>query len=364
MTPLIGTPNLDGFRMPAEYERHRNTWLLWPERRDNWRKGAIPAQEVFSQVASVISNFERVVVGASSDEIAAAHHRLKGFAKVVEIEYDDAWIRDTGPTGLVDGNGAVRAVDWEFNSWGGEQGLFPSWENDNAVARQVIRVEQLDSYKSDLVLEGGAIIVDGEGTAITTEECLLNPNRNPGKTKFQIEDTLHQFLGVDKIIWLRHGLYLDEAGGHVDNICCFLGPGVVALAWTNDASDPQYDISHEALEILSASTDAKNRPLEIIKLHQPDPLFIRPEEIEGLLQIEGSVSRQVGDRLPATYVNFYFVNGGLIMPLFGDPMDLAAMASLQDALPNRKVIGVHARELLLGGGGIHCVTQQIPFGLG
>jgi agmatine deiminase len=252
-------------------------------------------------------------------------------------------------------------VDWDFNAWGGLLGgLYFPWDLDDMVARKVAEMERVDRYKAPIVLEGGSIHVDGEGTFLTTSECLLNENRNPDRTKEELEGILADYLNVSKFIWLNRGIYNDETNGHVDNICCFLRPGVVALAWTDDKSDPQYDISHENYEILTSDTDAKGRKLEVHKIHLPNPILITKEESEGVDAIEGTLPREEGDRLAASYVNFYFTNGGAVVPMFNDPHDAQVLDQLQKLVPERKVVGVYAREILLGGGNIHCITQQQP----
>lgn len=357
MKTFPSTPREDGFRMPAEFERHSGCWMLFPERPDNWRLSAIPAQRAVAKVARKISKFEKVTVGASSTQLANARSLLAASISVVDIEFDDAWIRDTGPTCVINADAVVRGIDWAFNSWGG---LFESWEKDDLVAQKVLEIENLDRYKSSMVMEGGAVHVDGEGTLVTTEECILNPNRNPGMSKSEAERILKEHLGVDKVIWLPRGIYLDEAGGHVDNLCCFVRPSVMVLAWTDDSSDPQWEISREALEILQKETDARGRQLEIHKIHQPSPMFITREESEGFEKSLGTISRKVGDRLPASYIGFYISNGGVVMPSFDDPMDVKAKNTLQSVFPDRAVVDVPARELLLGGGTVHCMTQQIP----
>ncbi|HOJ02117.1 MAG TPA: agmatine deiminase family protein, partial [Anaerolineaceae bacterium] len=220
--------------------------------------------------------------------------------------------------------------------------------------------ERADSYKAPLVLEGGSIHVDGEGTLMTTRECLLNANRNPDKTQTEIEDLLADYLNIKKFIWLNRGVYNDETNGHVDNICCFTRPGVVALTWTDDKSDPQYEISQENFEILQSATDAQGRKLEIHKIHQPNPVLIIEEESQGVDAVEGTLPREAGDRMAASYINFYLCNGGAIVPTFDDEHDEPALRALQALLPERKVVGVPAREILLGGGNIHCITQQQP----
>lgn len=361
---LSSTPRADGFRMPGEFEPHAGCWMLWPERTDNWRLGAHPAQQAFAAVAEAIARFEPVTMGVSARQYLHARERLPACVRVVELSANDAWMRDCGPTFVVDGAGRVRGIDWEFNAWGGlDGGLYFPWDLDNLVARKVLDLERVDRYKADFVLEGGSIHVDGQGTLLTTEECLLNPNRNPGWTRQEIESRLRDYLGVERILWLPRGVVDDETSGHVDNLCCFLRPGVVVLTWTEDASDPQYDISHQALKVLQAARDARGRRLEIHKLHQPEPVRIRAEEAEGVDRVEGTLPRRAGDRLAASYVNFYLANGGLIVPVFGDPHDAGAIATLERLCPDRQVVPVPAREILLGGGNIHCITQQQPRGL-
>jgi len=224
----------------------------------------------------------------------------------------------------------------------------------------VAEIERVDRYRAPIVLEGGSIHADGEGTLLTTEECLLNPNRNPGLTREQIEAVLSDYLSVEKFIWLGRGVYEDETNGHVDNICCFVRPGVVALTWTDDKADPQYEISRDAFERLSAATDAKGRKLEIHRIHQPDPVLITAEESSGVDTVEGSQPRTEGMRLAASYINFYIANGVIVMPSFGDPHDEPAREQIAALFPERRVIAVPAREILLGGGNIHCITQQQP----
>lgn len=358
---LNSTPKQDGFRMPAEYEKHTRCWVLWPERPDNWRNGAKPAQRAFTSVAAAISQFEPVTVGVNQGQFQNARALLPSNIRVVEISSNDAWIRDTGPTFVINDMGEIRGIDWEFNAWGGlNGGLYPVWDQDNLVAQKVLEIEQVDRYKASFILEGGAIHVDGQGTALVTEECLLNPNRNPSLSHGEIEQTLTDYLNVRQIIWLGRGVYLDETDGHIDNLACFIRPGVVALTWTDNKHDPQYDISCDALERLKQATDAQGRRLEVHKIHQPGPLYITQAESAGVDSSASSHPRQVGQRMAASYVNFYIANGGIVVPIFDDPYDVAALQQLQALFPERKVIGVPGREILLGGGNIHCITQQQP----
>lgn len=358
------TPRKDGFRMPGEFEPQAGCWMLWPERTDNWRLGAKPAQKTFAMIAIAISEFEPVTMGVSAMQFRNARGMLSAQVRVVEIANNDSWMRDCGPTFVVNDHGEVRAVDWDFNAWGGlKGGLYFPWDLDDQVAQKVIEIERVDRYKAHgFVLEGGSIHVDGQGTLITTEECLLNPNRNPHLKRSEIETMLQEYLNVEKIIWLGRGVYNDETNGHVDNLCCFIQPGLVALTWSDDPSDPQHEISLDAYQRLSQATDARGRKLEVVKIHQPGPLYVTEEESQGVDPIEGSQPRAPGLRLAGSYINFYIANGGVIVPIFDDLHDGPALEKLRSLFPGRKIIGLPAREILLGGGNIHCITQQQPRG--
>lgn len=346
--------------MPAEFSPQSETWMLWPQRPDNWRMGGKPAQKAFTDVAAAISQFEPVTVGVNNNQYSNARQMLLPQVRVVELSNNDAWMRDCGPTFVTDGK-TVRGIDWVFNAWGGLfNGLYFPWDLDDAVAGKVLEIERVDRYKAPLVLEGGSIHVDGEGTCITTAECLLSPGRNPELTKEEIEAQLKNFLNVEKVLWIPRGVFRDETTGHVDNLACFLRPGEIALTWTDDKSDPQYERSVEAYEYLMLQTDARERKLTVHKIHQPDPILISAEEAEGVETVDGTLPRKAGDRMAASYINFYFCNGGAIVPVFDDPHDAEAMTMLQNLLPERRVVGVPAREILLGGGNFHCITQQQP----
>jgi agmatine deiminase len=360
-TTLSSTPRNDEFRMPGEFEPHEKCWMLWPRRGDTWRLGAKPAQAAFAEVATAIRSFEPVIVGAGQRQWENARAMLPDNIQVVELSSDDAWMRDVGPTFIINDQGIRRGVDWLFNAWGGlEGGIYFPWSQDSLVARKVLEIEAADRYRAPLIMEGGSFHTDGQGTLITTRECLLNRNRNPGLNRRQIETCLKDYLNLQKVIWLDRGVYLDETDGHVDNLCCFVKPGEVLLTWTDDPDDPQYEITRQAVEVLSAETDAHGRALTVHKIHQPDPMHISPEECEGLDASDSAKSRMAGDRLAASYVNFYIANGGIVMPLFDDPHDRDAVDLLTRLFPDRRVIGVNSREILLGGGNIHCITQQIP----
>ena len=354
-------PRRDGYRMPGEFEPHAGCWLLWPERPDNWRLGAKPAQQCFVALATAIAGGEPVTVGVSAAQYANARRQLPAAIRVVELSSNDAWVRDTGPTFVVNDRGGVRGIDWQFNAWGGLQGgLYFPWDRDEAVAQKVIEIEGCDRYRAPFVLEGGSIHVDGQGTLLTTEECLLNPNRNPHLSRVQIETLLKRYCNVEVIIWLGKGVHLDETYGHVDNLCAFVRPGEVVLTWTNDRNDPQYAISRDAYERLKDARDARGRRLKVHKLQQPGPLHMTAEEAAGVDVAEGSQPRSAGHRLAASYVNFYIANGRIVMPRLDPQRDGDARAKLKELFPSREVVGVPGREILLGGGNVHCVTQQVP----
>ncbi|MFM7626241.1 MAG: agmatine deiminase [Gammaproteobacteria bacterium] len=360
---LASTPAAHGFRMPGEFEPHRGCWMLWPVRPDNWRRGAAPAQRAFAAVAAVIARFEPVTVGASAAQYDAARALLDPAVRVVELSSDDAWMRDVGPTCVVDDHGAVRGVDWVFNAWGGHRGgLYHPWDQDDAVARKVLEVERLDRYRAPMVCEGGAIHADGEGTLLVTEQCLLNRNRNPHLGRRQIETLLRAYTGASTVLWLGEGVFNDETDGHIDNLACFVRPGEVALTWTDDVRDPQHAISKDALERLTDARDAQGRRLKVHKLPAPGPLRRTRIEAAGVDTEADAKPRPAGERLAASYVNFYIANGGVVVPLLDARTDGAALAKIRRLFPGRKVVGVPAREILLGGGNIHCITQQIPLG--
>jgi agmatine deiminase len=347
--------------MPGEFEPHSGCWMAWPERPDNWRLGAGPAQEAFAAVAAAIAAAEPATMAVSDAQFERCRALLPPQVRVVEVSTDDAWLRDTGPTFVVDGAGRRRGVDWRFNAWGGRDGgLYFPWDRDERVAAKVLEVEGDDRYRAPLVLEGGSIHVDGEGTVLSTEECLLNRNRNPELSREQIERALLDYLGAEKVIWLGAGVFADETDGHIDNLACFARPGVVLLSWSDDPSDPQQAISRDARERLEAASDARGRSLEVVLLPSPGPLQISAEEAAGVEAAEGTIPRRAGDRLAASYANFYLANSRVVYPLLDPRHDAEAAAILRRTFPEREVVGVPAREILLGGGNVHCITQQVP----
>ncbi|MGF1859716.1 agmatine deiminase [Photobacterium profundum] len=361
MTKQLSTsPKQDGFRMPAEHEPQSAIWMAWPERTDNWRYGAKPAQATFVEVAKAIAKTTPVTMVVSAEQFENARVVLPSYIQVLEMSTDDSWMRDIGPSYVVNDHGERRGVDWHFNAWGGlVDGLYFPWDKDDAVARKVCETLGDDSYRAPIVLEGGSIHVDGEGTLYTTEECLLHPSRNPDLTREEIEDVLKANLSIEKVIWIPQGLYNDETNGHVDNLIHVVRPGEIALTWCDDETDPQYIISRKAMDVLLTETDAKGRQIKIHKLPMPGPLYISEDEANGVDVSEG-MERVPGERLAGSYANYLISNKHVIYPLLDEVHDKDVAMLLADLYPNYEVTGVNAREILLGGGNIHCITQQIP----
>ena len=367
-----------GFLMPGEFEPHEGCIMIWPERPGSWRNGAREARRAFRDVIAAIAESEHVYVAVSETSRASAKELLCGEQQwqknvtLFAVETDDAWARDVAPTFVRKEDGKnppqICAVNWEFNAWGGTvDGLYASWEKDNAFAgcfADRFGYELIDA--APFVLEGGSVHSDGEGTVLVTEACLLSAGRNPKLSREEIEERLRRYLGAEKVLWLPRGIYMDETNEHVDNVCAFLKPGEVVLAWTDDTSDPQYELSKQCLDYLEGVRDAKGRKITVHKLRIPDhPVCLTETEVEGYAFEEGEDTRETGERLAASYVNFYFSNGAVVMPVFGgenEESDMRAVALMQQWNPGRKVIPVYARDILTGGGNIHCITQQIPAG--
>lgn len=363
MKRIDSTPKKDGYFMPAEFEPHTRAWMLWPERTDNWRDGAKPAQRVFTEVAKAIRRFEPVTVGVSDEQYSHARSVLPDDIRVVELSSNDSWIRDCGPTFVVNNEGGLRLVNWDFNAWGGlYDGLYFPWDKDDRVASKIASMEEVDMYKPErFVLEGGSITVDGEGTLVVTEQCLLSPGRNPHLNKEQIEQKLKDYLGVEKIIWLKEGMDPDETNGHVDDVCCFARPGEVVVPYTDDVNDPWYQILKDNKEQLENETDAKGRKLKVHTISMPKvPVYFTQEEADGVDKVDGTIPRLGGEMTAASYLNYLMVNGGIIVPQFGDENDEKVLEELRAIHPEREVVGVMTREIILGGGNIHCITQQQP----
>ena len=356
--------NRTKYRMPGEFEPHEGCVMIWPERPGSWNYGAREAQKAFVKVAEAIGESEKVYMLVSKAQMENAKNQLGNVSGVtlLECETDDAWARDVGPTFVTDGK-EVRGVNWSFNAWGGTyDGLYQDWQKDDNVAEEFCKQTGYDYYDAaPFVLEGGSIHSDGQGTVIATEACLLSKGRNPELTKEQIKAKLQEYLGAKKIIWLPNGIYQDETNEHVDNVCAFTKPGEVVLAWTDDESDPQYVLSAEDLKVLEQETDAKGRKIRVHKMLIPKkPVCITEKELAGYVFEEGEDTREAGERLAASYVNFYIGNKVVLVPQFGDEHDVLATDLLQKLFPEREIVPIFAREIIIGGGNIHCITQQIP----
>ena len=337
-------PVRDGLYMPAEWAPHARTWMAWPCRLEPWgsAEGLLRARVGFAAVARAISGFEKVTMAVRPQDIDEARMALGRGIEILEVAIDDSWARDIGPLFVSDGNDGVASVHWRFNAWGNK---YHGYDNDAAFGRQVIEALDMRRYDGPMVLEGGSIAVDGQGTLITTEQCLLNPNRNPNLSRQQIEERLALYLGITKVVWLGEGLEDDETDGHVDNIAAFAGPGRVLLYTPSDKGGINDRVMRDNVARLKATRDAQGRSFEVIALPEP----ARRE-------------RHDGRRLDMSYINFAFANYGIVMPSFDDPADKVALDVMAKTFPERRIVQVPASDIVQGGGGIHCITQQQPAG--
>ncbi len=329
-----------GFFMPAEWAPHERCWMAWPCRDSLWEEGLVAARAAYAEVAKAIAGFEPVTMLVNPEDLDQAAAACGEGVTCQTLPLDDSWMRDSGPSFLVDGKGGLAGVDWGFNAWGEK---FHPYDQDALIAERLLEHLGVSRYAAPLIMEGGSLHVDGEGTLLTSEECLLNPNRNPSLDRAAIEDLLCRYLGVEAFVWLGQGLDKDDTDGHVDNIACFVRPGVVMAVTCDDPSDANHAILQDNLTRLRRTRDARGHDLEVIEL----PL---PREVRYLQ----------GQRLALSYVNYYIANGGIVMPSFGDANDAVAFDVVSKAFPDRKVVQVRADAILAGGGGIHCITQQQP----
>ncbi len=358
------------FYMPAEFEKQQAAILIFPERPGSWGCDPLPAQKAFAEIINIIAKHETVYTAVNERSRAAAEKLLDKSVILLDIGSDDAWARDIAPTFVRDTEtGEIRGVSWRFNAWGGEyDGLYAHWERDDAFAEEFCKKTGFGCISAgDFVLEGGSIHSDGEGTIMTTEACLLSGGRNPSMTRNEIERKLCEYLGGEKVLWLPRGIYNDETNEHVDNVCAFIRPGEAVLAWTDDRNDPQYPLSAACLEYLEHTADAKGRHITVHKLPIPDvPVVFSEDELGGFVFEEGEDTREAGERLAASYVNFFFANDIVLLPQFGgenSPSDARAVSIMRKLLPDRGIIPVRADRIIRGGGNIHCITQQIPAGI-
>lgn len=319
-------------RWPAEWEPHRATWMTWPCRSEIWTNGLEKAQLAFAEVANAIAEYEPLKMLVNPEHMSFAKSKLSSSIKLIECKIDDSWARDTAPI-FIEENGEPLALDFKFNAWGNK---FQPYDNDAKIAQAIIENQKLNSQIIDVVMEGGAIHSDGQGTILTTKECLLNPNRNPHLSQKQIEEVLLDTLGANKVIWLENGVFGDiDTDGHIDNIACFAEPGIIISQSCGERSE-------------NFLIYQNNR--EIINQHQ-----------HRLIQIPEPEARyEDGQRVPLSYINFYIANNLVVVPSFGCKQDDSAKQILHDMFPNRDIVQIDANEILVGGGGIHCITMQQP----
>ena len=351
-------PLQDGYTLPFEGNLHDGTIILLPYRFDTWEDGGLKAFIEFKEIILTIALYEHVYVIKSKNvkyDISSLYNKEN--VSIHEIEYDDSWARDNTLIFLRNNEGKLRAVDFGFNAWGGlVDGLYSPWDNDNKLGYELTKLLNVEHYSDkDFILEGGSIHSNGKGILLTTEACLLSDGRNKNLSKEQIEKHLKEMLGMNKVIWLPHGIYNDETNEHVDNMACFLSEDTVLLASTKDENDVQYKWSMEAKEILEANG------LKVLLVNCPNPyLSLTKEEAESIVSDTNAKPRLKGDRLAGSYVNFYMGKDFIILPKFNVKEDLEAFNLLNDFYKGKKKIHqIESRKILVAGGNIHCITMQI-----
>lgn len=343
------SPGNMGYRMPAEWEPHLGTWVSWPHNRDTWHAGLEEIERFYVCMISALAPFEQVHIVVPTAELEAHAQRLLERAEPRNLFFhrfqtNDAWIRDYGATFVISEDTEGRypplvAIDWGYNAWGGK---YPPFDADDAVARQMATALQAPCVAGGMVLEGGAIDVNGQGILLTTEACLLDPRRNAGMTHEDVEARLRQMLSVQQVIWLEGFLEGDDTDGHIDQLARFVGPNRIAISCEEDATDVHYASSQRLLELLSRATNLEGQPFELVKM--PGPAIVQRE----------------GRRMPAGYANFYIANQVVLAPQYGVSRDSLAVGLLQDLFPDRTVMPIDCRAAVVGLGAIHCLTQQIP----
>lgn len=339
--------------MRADFETHRGTILLYPTRSDVWRKQAEPIAETVMNLALQMSNFEPVVLGVLPCVEQKQVLQKCGKVQIVSMQYNDIWIRDSGAIPLAD-----SLVKLGFNAWGGDEGLYGDWSLDETVPEQMSRILDLPLHTSRLVAEGGNLVCDGQGTLISIRNTICNKNRNPQLGLEEVETMLKQDLDIKHIVWIDEGLAFDETGGHIDNLCSFANEKTILLAWTDDRNSCQYDIVRNSYEILKSARNAFGESFDIVKIPLPQCIKRTEDDCVGIDVVEGSKNRYIGEIIQPSYINFAFVNGGVILPSFADPADEISKELFAQVFPDRKIITFPAREILLGGGGIHCITKN------
>jgi agmatine deiminase len=314
--------------------------MAWPCRTELWGERLAAARKAYAEIAKAIVQYEPVTMIARPELAAEASLHCGQGISVLPLEHNDAWTRDTAPTFVLDRTGALAGVDWRYNGYGERA---PAFDHDARLAAAICARLEAPRFAAPIVFEGGAVHVDGEGTALVCAASALDPKRNPGLGRDAIEGALADYLGVAQVIWLEHGFEGDVTGGHIDNVACFVRPGVVMALTCRDAADANFAGFQDNLARLRGSRDAAGRELQVIELEQP-----------------AARSRPDGRRLTTSYLNFYLANGAVLVPMFDDPMDDAAYDTISAAFADRYAIQIDAGDLVYGGGGIHCITQQQP----
>jgi agmatine deiminase len=331
--------------MPAEWEPHDATWVAWPSHRDLWLENLAPARAAFAQLVGAITGAgtetAKVLVPDAKQEEAARRALPASGVVFHRVPFGDIWLRDTAPIFLVGGGGARRAARFRFNGWGGKYVL----DHDDEVAARVAALSGQEETAHPFVLEGGSVDVDGEGTLLTTRQCLLNPNRSGPTDEPNMERQLRSALGVEAVRWLDRGLENDHTDGHVDTLVRFVRPGVVVAMEARTSDDPNRDVLAALVRDASALVDARGRRLEVVRIPSP-----------------GRVVDPDARVMPASYVNFYVCNAAVVVPTYGSPFDAEAVERIGALFPDRKTVAVEARAILSGGGAFHCITQQEPKG--
>ncbi|MGO9514494.1 MAG: agmatine/peptidylarginine deiminase [Steroidobacteraceae bacterium] len=332
-----------GFVMPAEGSVHIGCWMAWPKRIAVWGEYFQAARDDYARVAQAIGRFESITMVVDPGQEADARARCGPTVKIVALPIDDSWLRDSGPTYVLDGQGRRAACCFTFNAWGGK---YHPYDQDARVAARIAEYTGDAVYKSPLVVEGGGFCSDGEGTLITAETCVLNANRNPGVTKSEAEAELRAMLGVRKVIWVPGDVTETETDGHVDGYLAYIRPAVLLFEEVRDPADPRFLIMAENRRVLEAATDARGRRFELVPIAEAPPSMV-PADARVFCR---------------SYVNFYLANGAVIAPAYGIPEDSEVFATLRRVYPDRQVVPVALNALFRGGGGIHCITQQQPAG--
>ncbi|HKU77146.1 MAG TPA: agmatine deiminase family protein [Pyrinomonadaceae bacterium] len=346
----LNTPAHSGFRMPAEWHPHEATWLTWPKDPETWPDRVTHVERIYLDMIGALSPHEIVNLLVDDEETEQAIRERVTSATASQIHFHhiqtvDSWIRDYGPNFLVGPNGEVAFNDWIFNAWGNKYGEL---KKDDGVPHRLEPFLKLKRFTPGIVMEGGSIEVNGAGCVLTTEQCLLNQNRNPELSREQIEQYLKDYLGVRKVLWLGEGIVGDDTDGHIDDIARFVTSNTIICALEDDPEDANYELLQDNLARLKAMTDADGRPFEIVTLPMP-----------GIVGGTSTSTRDL-DRLPASYANFYIANNIVLAPVFGHANDTRAVDTLQKVFPTRQVIPVNCEPLVWGMGTIHCVTQQQP----